>query len=496
MAKSSKRPQLSSDAAAPQSSPTARAARFQGNMEIVITAVAMVAIFLMVNYLGNKYYYRRDFSPSQYFEISDKTRNVLEKLPATVTVISCMVDPELRLQVQAVLKEFKNIAGDKLTFEEIDPVNDDRVKVENLAKTYNFTGSDNVVVFQMRSRSKVVYEGDMVTYSPPMQQPRTVVEFRAEQQFTGAIQSLMEERPAKIYFLVGHDERSLSDLGGLGSVGDVEARLARENITAAPLSLLTNPQVPADADAVVIAGPKVRLQTDEAMAIGAYLERKGKVLLLQDPFVTSGMENLLQRFNIAIDNNIIKSPVGSSVPSRATIDHYADHPISRAFKGQYMTIPGARSLRILEGADGQTSSKITSLMETQSTNYGEVNFAQNPSRFDEDVDKKGPLVVAAAYAEGDIPGETQTGTRLIVVGSSTFTSNTATSGGIGMDFFINCLNWMLHREYANGITAKKPLEYPMGVSPLQQRTINWLALLIVPGITMFMGLFVWYTRRR
>ena len=135
-------------------------------------------------------------------------------------------------------------------------------------------------------------------------------------------------------------------------------------------------------------------------------------------------------------------------------------------------------------------------METQPSDYGETNNGQNPPTLDDDVDNKGPLVVAAAYSEGDIPGEKQTGMRLVVIGSSTFMMKQFALPAEGMDFFINSLNWMLHREYANGITAKTPLEYPMGVSPLQEATINWLALLVVPGITLTLGLFIWYTRRR
>ncbi|PTY04139.1 hypothetical protein DB346_04935 [Verrucomicrobia bacterium LW23] len=503
MAKSNKR----TSAQTPQPALSARAARFQGNLEIVITAVAMLAIFIMINYVGKKYYIRKDLSPSRYYEISEKTRNVLKNLPSPVNVVVCMTDQksELHGQVLALLKEYKDIAGDKLTIEDVDPVLGDKSIVEALAETFNFRGNENVVAFQMRarigdaattSRSKVVYEGDIATYNSPLEKNRAITEFRAEQQFTGAIQSLIEDKPARVYFLEGHGERSISDIGGMGSAGGMQARLARESIEPVPLSLIGSPKVPDDASALVIAGPQNRLHPDEVAAIGAYLENRGKVFLMQDPGVTSGLETMIQRYQIALHNDVVKRPTDSPGKNRAIVTVFADHPASRSFRGKAMIIPNIRSMRLLDGPDGQASPRVTYLMETQADNYGETNFTQSPSRLDEGSDKAGPLTVAAAYSEGDIPGETQTGARLVVIGSSTYLLATADSAALGTDFFLNCLNWMLHREYANGITSKKPMEYPMGVTPLQESTINWLSLLVVPLITMSLGLFIWYSRRR
>ena len=59
---------------------SARPARFQGNLNNWITVILGFAIFFMVNYLGYRYYERKDFSQSHYYDLSPKTLSLLGKL--------------------------------------------------------------------------------------------------------------------------------------------------------------------------------------------------------------------------------------------------------------------------------------------------------------------------------------------------------------------------------------------------------------------------------
>jgi hypothetical protein len=105
--------------------------------------------------------------------------------------------------------------------------------------------------------------------------------------------------------------------------------------------------------------------------------------------------------------------------------------------------------------------------------------------------------LAALYDAGDIAGEKVNlpGTRLLVVGSSSFLTN-GNLDGLGVDFLTNALNWMLKKEVAIGIAPKTPQEYPFKLTPLELRTISGFALIVAPGISLFLAGLVWFRRRK
>lgn len=109
----------------------------------------------------------------------------------------------------------------------------------------------------------------------------------------------------------------------------------------------------------------------------------------------------------------------------------------------------------------------------------------------------GPLALAGVYDGGEVPGEgvKVTGARFVVIGSSTFVANQALDG-VGLDFFMNTLNWMMKKEEALGISPKLAQEFGLEVSPLQRATIGIFALTLFPAASLTMGLIVWFSRRK
>ena len=110
--------------------------------------------------------------------------------------------------------------------------------------------------------------------------------FKGEQQITSAIVALVEGKASKVYFTEGHGEHSVHDSNtpqGYGQLGDM---VKNENVEVTTLNLAQKGEVPADADAVVIAGPAISFSPLEADALDKYLLNNGKLLVLLDPYVT------------------------------------------------------------------------------------------------------------------------------------------------------------------------------------------------------------------
>lgn len=493
---------------------SARPARFQANVNIWVKTALSLAILIMVNYLGYKYYYRADITQNRFYELSEKTVQVLKNLKESVRITLYFapsdVNPsKLRTEIEGLVQEYQYKGGDKIIVEHVDPALD-LTRAEELSKRLKFGEAENLVIFEYKDRNRYLredqlgdfdYEGaNMVSQGQPV-----LKSFKGEAQFTSAIMALVEGKPAKVYFLQGHGERDPDDMGSLSGAGKLATYIKRENMEVARLNLGETPDVPDDADAVIVAGPRVSLSVPEVQAITTYLDKKGKLILLQDPQTTSGLEPLAQKYGIRIENDIVVARARLMGSSTETIistvtgtDFNGNNPISKSLAGYNLDISNARSLALLPDASGGPNPKLSYLLKTPEGYWGETDFTTVPPVFDPTKDIAGPLVVSALYDAGDISadGVSVSGTRFMIVGSSSFISNRSLVDSVGVDFLTNALNWMLKREMAVGIGPKAPMEYGMKVSPLQSTTITWLVWIVLPGLGLVTGIGVWYSRRK
>lgn len=493
---------------------SARPARFQANLNNWIKVILSFAILVMVNYVGFKYYYRADISQNRFYELSDKTVQVLKNLkePVRITLYFAPNDlnpSRLRSEIEGLIKEYQYKGGDKIVLERVD-ITLDPTRAEELSKRLKFGAAENLVIFEYKDRNRFLREDQLGEFEAPTmasmqsQRPPMLKSFKGEAQFTSAIVALIEGKPAKVYFLQGHGERDPDDMSSHLGAGKLATYIKRENAEVAKLNLADTMDVPEDAQAVIIAGPRVPLSIPETQALAAYLERKGKVILLQDPQITSGLEALAQKYGMRVENNVVVARarvVGSkaeAVISTVTGTNFnANQPATKSLVGYNLDVTNARSVTMLPDAGGGPNPKVTYLLKTPEGYWGESDLATNPPVFDPTKDQAGPLVISAVYDGGDIAsdGVSVPGTKFMIVGSSGFVMN-RNLDSVGVDFFANSLNWMLRKEMAIGIGPKEPMEYALKVSPLQARTITWLAWLILPGLGLTAGIMVWYSRRK
>jgi ABC-type uncharacterized transport system len=489
----------------------ARPDRYQANLTSVLGVLLATAIVVMVNYLSLRHYYRTDWSPTRLYTLTEKTRQVLGKLEEPLRVTTYFAPARLnpskiRREIEDLLKEYQVAAGGKIIVENIDPALHPDKALE-MARKFNFGEDENLVIFEYKDRHRYLREAALAEFEPEFmgknKQPKMIA-FKGEPQFTGAILGVIEGKPSRVYFLEGHQERSLADATGPSGIGKLAAYVKRDNIEVVPLNLATRSDVPEDADALAIVGPRESLNTVEVEAVAAYLANRGKVLLFQDAETTSGLESLTQKYGLKLDNDRTVAPGVDVRSGRRGMTQiiagtdFADHPAVKSLRGLNLLISQARSITLLPGPDGKPDRRLTALLKTPQGYWGETNLSDMGALdFDPATDLKGPLVVAALYDGGLLPGEgvSVTDARLMVMGSSYFLSNLDLSG-VGVDFFTNTLNWMLQKDVAVGINPKFPAEYSLNVSPLQLRTINTLAMTLLPGAALCAGLFVWYSRRK
>ena len=84
---------------------------------------------------------------------------------------------------------------------------------------------------------------------------------------------------------------------------------------------------------------------------------------------------------------------------------------------------------------------------------------------------------------------------LIVIGSPEFLSSRLLA--TNKDFALNAFNWLAAREYRLSVAPREDQRRTLDVrQSTNLLTLRSLALFLLPGLCVILGLFTWYMRRR
>ena len=329
-----------------------------------------------------------------------------------------------------------------------------------------------------------------------------IVGFRGEEMISSAIMNVVYKKRPAVYFLAGHGELSLNDTRkqvGLSSLG---YKVVHDNIEAYTLVLTKQTGIPKDCAALVVIGPTKKIAPSEIDMISTYLEQGGRLLLLLDPRAESGLEPLLQKWNVKLEQDMV---VGLTLTGRETlVINYGRHPITDNFQNVTTMFYLPRSVEPFVTPDKEDRAAdrphVTVLAVVGKEGWSEVSLDQRPFKFDKDGDRKGPIAVAVAVERGSVSGIDLkiTPTRLVVFGDSYFISNGALSNGIGgnIDIFMNSLNWLLERNSMLNIGPKVPGELRLEMNSAQLRNSYILVGIALPAIIALFGIVIVWIRRR
>lgn len=444
---------------------TGRRARYGGNA--LVASLAFIGILGFVNYLGAQYHRRFDLTATGQYSLSQQTKQVLAGLhePVKVTIFMAPGNPGAE-RVRNLLDEYKYVT-DRLDYQFVDP---DRQPA--LARQYGIT-SYGVLVFEQGERKQETFGLD-------------------EQDITSAILKVSETEPRKVYFITGHHERSPEDAGGNG-YSVIRDILQRDNYEIELLNLQTiTDTLPGDADAIIVAGPQAPFAAEETQRLEEYVSGGGKLMVLADPGVETGLESLLHQMGMQLDNDVVVDPAQSFFGDAGTplVTSFRFHTITKDLGGLTVFFPLARSVsRTNDMPEGVT---VTNLIQTSSRSWGETSLEQQPAQPDGD-DPRGPLTLAAVATGPE-------GSRVAVFGDSDLVSNavlTQVRGSFGNpDLFRNTVNWLTESEELIAIGPKPPDNRE--IRPLTGGQQNLLLITLaglLPLSILVAGAVVWWNRR-
>lgn len=129
-----------------------------------------------------------------------------------------------------------------------------------------------------------------------------------EEKITNALLNIYKKSVRKIYFLKGHGEPS-TNLEKGNTYNSARMLLEGQKYQVSEISLLKTANIPSDAEALIIAGPKYDLKPKEAELISIYLEQGGSLLVAVDAVTSVPVLNsVLNSFGLALANDLLILP--------------------------------------------------------------------------------------------------------------------------------------------------------------------------------------------
>lgn len=466
-----------------------------------LTALALAIVLGgMLHYLAARHYARWDWSRSQFYALSEKSKLLLASItdPVSITVLF-QSSHEMLPDVDALLREYQ-AASPHLRVRHVDPERDVG-ELGALAKTYPITDA-NVLIFDSKGRHRIVQATDMgeYDYSRTQQgQPPVRIAFKGEQACSSALQQVVSGKTPVVYFLAGHGEPAVESFDRNLGYAQIARMVRQDNVTVRPLLLGERKTLPEDADALVIAGPKRRLPQPELDVISQYLQHDGRVLMLLDAHTTTGLEPLLERWGVRVsEDNVVDTT--RTLGGGIVISRYGRHPITDRMGDIAAVMYHPRSVESLPGGgegDAADKPRATALGLTSDAGWAETDPDRRPPRFDPGLDRAGPICVAVAVERGlahAVAPADISPTRLVVFGDSLFVANGGLVSGNG-DLFMSALNWALDREELMAISPKTPAQMRLDLTPPQIRRLGFLMIGGLPLAIALIGLGVWRLRR-
>lgn len=453
-----------------------RQAKYGSNA--LILGLAVLGILAVINFIGYTNSKRWDLTEDKSHTLAPETVQALQKLPQQVTAVAYFSKNMSPNTARTLLDEFKINAKGKFDYRFVDPDADPvTAQQDNIAQ-----GQDGVVILKMGDRKEKVTSVD-------------------EQEMVTSMLRLSNPGERVIYFLSGHGEL---DPNGSDNTSYSAAKnaLTGKNYTVKTLSLLVTHEIPKDAKAIVIAGPKKPFADSEVKLLQEYLANGGSAVILLEPSLTTNdastavdpLETMLAKdWGVQMKNDLVID-AGANPPTIAIANEYGDQAITQSLKtNQLVTLfPTARSIQV----NSQTSSSLNpvELVKTSQQSWAETDLAalQNGQVTpDKNKDLLGPITLALSEENAT------KGSRLVVVGDADFaaTSNFAAYGN--GDLFVSMVDWTAKQDNLINLTPKPQTNRFM--VPPERYTLGLILLgsiFIIPGAIVVSGISVWIRRRR
>ncbi len=450
---------------------------YSSNLLLMIALV--LAIIVLINYVGARHHLRADFTESKLHSLSNQSITVAKALKADVQVKAFFREGNYgRARMEDLLKIYA-YHSPHIKYEFIDPDTNPGV-----IKRYDIS-QDGTTVFESGDKD------NRITAS-------------TEEDITNAIIKVTREKKKTVYFLEGHGEKSteVTDENGFSFAKDELAKMGYE---VKKQTLAQSVGFPKDCALLVVPGPEKDLAADELETIEGYLRGGGRVFFMVDPQTAPGLAPFLAKLGFKLENDIVVDSVSRLMGGdyfMPVVGDYESHEITKSFR--YATMyPLVRSVALLEPKP-EIVGTSQSLAKTSANSYAKRDFQLKQRMtlkeisFEAKKDKPGPITMAAVAVlkpKTDEAGKAAEAGRVAVFGDSDFATNRYFNTYGNGNLFLNVANWLTEEADLISIQPKTQNPRSLQLTPAQGRIIFWVSVIILPLLVLAAGIGIWVRRR-
>lgn len=446
------------------------------------TMILLVLVGLVsVNYLAVRKNKVFDLTEDKLFSLSEQSREVVKHLDKPLE-LSLFYRGEKARDAMNAARENLRLYGDASPQVAVQFYDSyvENIKAQQYLNTLPDKDSQANQVFMF-----VEYDGKRERVNAPF----------TETEITSAIVKVTRKSSKTIYFLAGHGERDLGADGDEG-FGSLKEKLTKYAAKVESLNLLQNPQIPADATAIVIAGPNQPLMDSEVEALTKYLQDGGHLLVMADPGEKHNLTQLLSIMGIEFSNTFIVN-VGVQLSGAAPVtvpglEFDQTSEITKPFMSGNTFALFHMAGEVRKSAQAPPEITVTELIKTSPKTMTISELSETAKRGDL---RAYSLAVAA---KGKLKGKdgklAEKEFSAVVFGDSDLASNKLVAFPTNLNVILNSVAHLTGETDLISVAPKEPK-----ATKLVLTNTAWLGVvgagLFLPTALMILGSVIWFRRR-
>ncbi|MBZ0263883.1 Gldg family protein [bacterium] len=236
----------------------------------------IAAVLVLVNLIANTRFFQLDLTEGKVYSLSQASKQVVSSIedPLTIKVfasenLSAQLN-DVKRYLNDLLAGYRSYGGGELRYEFVNPGDDEELEQE--AQSYRIPPFQENVWNKDQLELKKVYLGLVILYGDkqetiPMVRSTSGLEYN----LTSMIKRVTSQQSLKVGFLQGHGEPSPFE-----SMQQANGAL-ESNYQVTAVDLTTDEEIPADLDALIIAGLTEEIPDDQKLKIDQYIMKGGSV---------------------------------------------------------------------------------------------------------------------------------------------------------------------------------------------------------------------------
>lgn len=484
-----------------------------------INIALLFVIVITCNYIGCREYARRDLTEDQRYTISNRSLNIItsDRIQNRETPVKIIFAFQRSTQnysrMYSLLEEYKRHGNGKIEIECFDPLRQPN-RAREITQLYGTSFNMNLLVADARSDTsaplktfeeersershvRILPGTSFIKYETlPDGQTKRAVALMMDDVVSSAITEAVEGKTRTMYVVEGKGGVSRDEDELVTTLAKICASL---NIQLAWFDIANAQQVPDDAEGLLLIAPTEDLNPHEIEVLSDYWDsdRCSAVFMALNPAV-----KLPRLFRFLREQGI--RPESDRVllrdRTRAYYDISAVIPKSllctKDFWNSTTQLEGqSMSLTLQHGDENMANMRHLSLyplLMSTADYYGETNPALKPI-FDPREDHAGPLCLAAAVSKGN-PAHPNARSSLVVF-SNTDMLTENNSKALQLDYLRTLFAWMSDRPEYSGKSSNRDLTMKIDLNRHSRSALEFLTLIVLPGLTLLIALIIWNTRR-